>query len=492
MSKKKIELLFTSSFDSASLKSVSDKIKTAIDTSSADKKMIEDAQTFLEKILDASKEIDKLQKKGMLNPKDVKDLDTYTKKLEDSFEGINKIFDQSGAKKVPAMENLRSELQAISVDAKNRADEIKKEFGQKMINKGFRELQGVKYKDALNKAGLLEASAKDRDVSSQRNLDLANASKDQEAIRKATEERAKALEIGKRELEQAAALRDVHKGTTATLTRSSNAYARKAKVVKDNAEASQDLANKQKELEKSNLKAIIDAQRNAVDALRSSTGTTRDEMTRLQAVQQTYGDTLSQVGNKIKQVTSFLFIMRKAFQAIQKSATVVAELDREMVEIGIVSKQTTDELWKSFGTFNDLAKELATTTRQYLEGAKIFFQQGYEMAEVISLVDATTKAAVLSSTDFKTASEALTAAIRAFNLTAEDATSITDKYAAVGAYSAADFQELSTAMEKVASSAYSAGMSFDSTLGILAKGIETTKEAPEAYLNRRCFLKSVA
>ncbi len=57
---------------------------------------------------------------------------------------------------------------------------------------------------------------------------------------------------------------------------------------------------------------------------------------------------------------------------------------------------------------------------------------------------------------------------------------ITDKFAAVGAFSAADFHELSVAMEKVASSAYSAGMSFDYTLGMLAKGVETTKEAPEA------------
>ena len=63
----------------------------------------------------------------------------------------------------------------------------------------------------------------------------------------------------------------------------------------------------------------------------------------------------------------------------------------------------------------------------------------------------------------------------------------TDKIAMVGAVSAADFNELSVAMEKTASSAYTAGIDFDHLLGYLGKMIEVTREAPRKYYKNIIF-----
>ena len=191
-------------------------------------------------------------------------------------------------------------------------------------------------------------------------------------------------------------------------------------------------------------------------------------------------EALDVVKSKVKELVSIYFLFNQVGKVINNAVQEVKALDKELTQIAIVTKQTNEEMWDTFNTFNKAAAQLSTTTRQYLEGAKIFYQQGMNTAEVMEMVEATTKAAALSGIDFREASETLTAAINGYNMEATQAMNVTDKFAAVGAASAADFAELSTAMEKVASQAYSSGMSFDSLLGILAKGIETTREAPEA------------
>lgn len=205
-----------------------------------------------------------------------------------------------------------------------------------------------------------------------------------------------------------------------------------------------------------------------------------EELNKAEAKSQVFGRALDGIYRQMLRVTSVAYLMRKAIQTIQKGVNVVREIDRSLAEISFVTHQTTQELWQDFDKFNREANKLSTTTRNYLEGARIFYQQGMKTAEVMQMVEATTMAAALSSVSFADASETLTAAIRAYNMEASMAGSVTDKFAAVGAASAANFRELSVAMEKVASSAYAAGMSFDSLLGILAKGIETTREAPSA------------
>ena len=192
-------------------------------------------------------------------------------------------------------------------------------------------------------------------------------------------------------------------------------------------------------------------------------------------------EALDVVKSKVKELVSTYFLFNQASKLINNAVQEVKELDKELTQIGIVTKQTNGEMWDSFSTFNEAAAQLSTTTRQYLEGAKIFYQQGMNTSEVMEMVEATTKAAALSGIDFTEASKTLTAAINGYNMEATKAMDVTDKFAAVGAASAADFAELSTAMEKVASQAYSSGMSFDSLLGILAKGIETTRKILRPY-----------
>ena len=56
---------------------------------------------------------------------------------------------------------------------------------------------------------------------------------------------------------------------------------------------------------------------------------------------------------------------------------------------------------------------------------------------------------------------------------------VSDKFASIAAQSATSYEEIAIALSKVAAQANMAGMSIDYTTALLAKGIETTREAPE-------------
>lgn len=73
----------------------------------------------------------------------------------------------------------------------------------------------------------------------------------------------------------------------------------------------------------------------------------------------------------------------------------------------------------------------------------------------------------------------LTSAINGFGMAAEEAMAVSDKFAALGASSASSYEEMAIALSKVAPVANTAGVEIDFMMGILAKGIETTREAPE-------------
>lgn len=76
--------------------------------------------------------------------------------------------------------------------------------------------------------------------------------------------------------------------------------------------------------------------------------------------------------------------------------------------------------------------------------------------------------------DYAEAADAMTVAIRGFQLEMSDAQHVTDVYSQVAAISASDTQELATAMSKTASSAASVGMSFENTTAMIATMVNSS------------------
>lgn len=175
--------------------------------------------------------------------------------------------------------------------------------------------------------------------------------------------------------------------------------------------------------------------------------------------------TFSGLAHKITNTVSALTVFNKSMQIVRNAINSVKELDAAFTQIAIVSEQTSEQAWSMFDNFNKLAKQYSITTKDLTEGAKLFYQQGLNAADTMKMVEASTVSAALGEVTMTEAANTLTAAIQGYNESAAVAMDYTDKIAMVGAVSAADFNELSTAMEKTASSAYTAGIDFDHLLG---------------------------
>lgn len=117
--------------------------------------------------------------------------------------------------------------------------------------------------------------------------------------------------------------------------------------------------------------------------------------------------------------------------------------------------------------------EIASLTTEYLK-------QGRALKDAKVLAEETAKAAKISGLSVADTVQYMTSAINGFNLTAQDASKVSDIFANLAARSATDFEDLAIAVSKVSAQANLAGMSIEYTTALLAKGIETTQEAPES------------
>lgn len=131
------------------------------------------------------------------------------------------------------------------------------------------------------------------------------------------------------------------------------------------------------------------------------------------------------------------------------------------------------------GDLQDLANTTGKTTTEIANMATKFYQQGKSTSQVLQLTEAAGKAATIAGIDGSRSIDLLTNAMNGFQMASSKAMEVSDKFASLAAASATDYEELATALSKVAAQANLAGMSMDFTLGMLTKGIEVTREAPE-------------
>jgi len=203
----------------------------------------------------------------------------------------------------------------------------------------------------------------------------------------------------------------------------------------------------------------------AVSQATKETDALADAYRKTKAQTEALSKTFDSLVHRITNSISALTIFNKSMQIIKQAINSVKELDAAFTQIAIVSEQTNEQAWQMFDEFNKLAKQYSITTRDLAEGAKLFYQQGLNAADTMKMVEASTISAALGEVTMTEAANTLTAAIQGYNESAAVAMDYTDKIAMVGAVSAADFNELSAAMEKTASSAYTAGIDFDHLLG---------------------------
>lgn len=165
--------------------------------------------------------------------------------------------------------------------------------------------------------------------------------------------------------------------------------------------------------------------------------------------------------------------------SIRSAINDVKELDAAMNSIAVVTEMTTDDLWNQIDTYTDIANTTGSKIAGAYQVAQLYYQQGLNTNEVLTATTETLKLARVASIDYAAATDYMTAAVKGFGLAYTDVTHIMDVYSNLAAKTAADTEEISIAMSKVASIAHSTGMELETTAAFLTQIIATTREAPE-------------
>ena len=185
------------------------------------------------------------------------------------------------------------------------------------------------------------------------------------------------------------------------------------------------------------------------------------------------------LGKAINNVVSYGTALNIVRTVYNRLISTITEMDKALTDMTVVTSLTREEAWNLTGTLTDLAKQTGMTTTAVAEMTTKYLQQGKTLGEAIELTEAAAKAARIAGIDGSASIKLLTNAMNGFQISANKAMEVSDKFAALAASAATDYEQLATALSKVAAQANLAGMSMDFTLGLLTKGIEVTQEAPE-------------
>lgn len=190
---------------------------------------------------------------------------------------------------------------------------------------------------------------------------------------------------------------------------------------------------------------------------------------------------LDQLKGHIQQFFSLTNSVMLFRRGIQQAIETVKELDKAMTETAVVTDFSVGDMWNELPRYTKAANELGATTLGAYETMTLFYQQGLKTNEAFEIGTETMKMARIAGLDYADATNLMTAALRGFNMELNNtsASRINDVYSELAAITAADTNEIASAMTKTASIANSANMEFETTAALLSQIIETTREPAE-------------
>ena len=159
----------------------------------------------------------------------------------------------------------------------------------------------------------------------------------------------------------------------------------------------------------------------------------------------------------------------------------IEDLNKSLTNISVVTGQSTAEMAKFAEQANKAAQSLSTTTKAYADAALIYYQQGDSSTMAAKKAEITTKAAATAFTaSAKEMSQMLTAVWNSYSVGEDQLQRYVDVMAALGQATASSSEEIMTAMQKVAATANTVGVSVEQMSAMIATVSSTTRQSAES------------
>lgn len=168
-----------------------------------------------------------------------------------------------------------------------------------------------------------------------------------------------------------------------------------------------------------------------------------------------------------------------AMSTFRKMVDTAKSLDTSLFNLQVATGQTREETKGLMNTYNQMAKELGSTTNEIAEAADAWLRQGRSIDETNELIKDSAILSKIGMIDSADATEYLTSALNGYKLSADSALAVISKLNAVDMNAAANAGGIAESMSKTASSAQQAGVSIDQLIGMIATLTDVSQASPE-------------
>ena len=201
----------------------------------------------------------------------------------------------------------------------------------------------------------------------------------------------------------------------------------------------------------------------------------------------TFGDKLKSAFERVGVYSIAMSTLYAAMNQLKQGLQYFVDLQKEMTNIQLINGATDEQIKTLASDYNNLAKELGSTTIEVAKSAEVWIRQGKSAQDATELTKASIMMSKLAMTDAGTAAENLTAIMNGFQMQASDVTSVMDKMLAVSnstkTSAAVSFNEISTAMKYSAAEAKEVGISFNQLESYISVISTTTRQSAEMVGN---------
>ena len=187
--------------------------------------------------------------------------------------------------------------------------------------------------------------------------------------------------------------------------------------------------------------------------------------------------------SSMSQFAAMLGIFDGIQAAISGAKDEIVELNTAMTELQIVTETSDAAIQQTMAGYADMAKELGVTLQTVAEGAGEWLRQGFSEADTETLLKASTMLSTVGNMSADDASTALTSIINGFGMATDQATHVIDTLDALDLAYATSTKELADGLQRSASVAKTAGMSFEDLASIMTVVSSTTRLSGETIGN---------
>lgn len=169
--------------------------------------------------------------------------------------------------------------------------------------------------------------------------------------------------------------------------------------------------------------------------------------------------------------------------AISDAVSYAHQLDSALRDIRIVSDESAESMEKFAVDASKAAKRLSSTTKDYAEGALIYYQQGLDQEESKARTETTLKMANVTGDSAAEVSSYMTAIWNNYAKGSENLEHFTDVMADLGARTASSSSEIADGLQQFVALGPVIGLSFDNAAAALAAVSSSTRESANVIGN---------